>query len=137
MAKADNLTFIEFSIINKNLKKISTTWSDLWVFLYYSERRIGDVIGIKFDDTTFLLEENFAGTNYINHATTYNIIKNIIIRRRELYPNDIFLFQSHSNRIKSYVLPVTIVAFNSALRLASQEITHKNISSRSATRVID
>ena len=92
---------------------------------------------MKFDDAAFLLEEDLAGTNYINHATSYNIIKNIIVKRRTLYPNDIFLFQSHSNRIKAYVRPVTIVAFNSALRLVSQEITHKNVSSRSATRVID
>lgn len=137
MAKADNLTFIEFSSINNNLKKASTTWSDLWVFLYYSGKRVGDVIGIKFDDTAFFLEEDLVASDNINHAISNSIIKNIIVKRRSLYPDDVFLFQSHSNRIKAYVRPVTVVAFNSALRRASQKITHKNVSSRSATRVVD
>lgn len=56
-----------------------------------------------------------------------------IIQRRTLtYPGDIFIFQSHSNRVKAIGTPVTIIAFNMALKKAAAEVTGKKVSSKSA-----
>ena len=46
--------------------------------------------------------------------------------------NDIFIFQSHSNRVKFKEQPVTVIAFNRALKIASSGVTDKKVSSKSA-----
>lgn len=60
------------------------------------------------------------------------IIIEIIHRRRKKYPEDNYVFQSHSNRVKAEKKPVTVVAFNQALKSAASGITTKNVSSKSA-----
>lgn len=60
------------------------------------------------------------------------IIIEIIQRRRKKYPADDYVFQSHSNRVKAEKKPVTVVAFNQALKSAASGITTKSVSSKSA-----
>lgn len=60
------------------------------------------------------------------------IIIEIIQRRRNKYPADDYVFQSHSNRVKAERKPVTVVAFNQALKSAASGITTKNVSSKNA-----
>lgn len=55
----------------------------------------------------------------------------IISQRRQRYPNDIFLLQSNSLRVRATARPVTLIAFNAALKKAAWGITRKTISSRS------
>lgn len=59
-------------------------------------------------------------------------VDEIIKRRRKAYPDDIYIFQSHSNRTGTEKKPVTVVAFNTALKYAATGVTNKNVSSKSA-----
>ncbi|HHT0417614.1 TPA: hypothetical protein ACTW9B_005354, partial [Klebsiella michiganensis] len=60
----------------------------------------------------------------------------ILERRRETYPQDVFVFQSHSNRVKNRDSPVTVIAFNAALRKVSKLATGELASSKNARKVI-
>lgn len=132
MAKADELTFSEFSAINSRLRLVSDIWSDLWVVIYYSQMSIGKLLSLRFEDVSGVESLKISGN--INLLTD-NPVKQIIKKRRELYPDDIFLFQSHSNRVKSIAKPVTVIAFNQALKSVAKYVTKKNVSSSSARRV--
>lgn len=48
------------------------------------------------------------------------------------YPGDVFLFQSHSLRVKANARPVTVIAFNATLKKAAQGVTCKTVSSKNA-----
>ncbi|MFM4258989.1 hypothetical protein AB8S16_28370, partial [Klebsiella pneumoniae] len=64
-------------------------------------------------------------------------VEAMIARRRERYPEDVYLFQSHSNRVKYHRRPVTIIAFNAALRRAARSLPDVNVSSSSARNIPD
>ncbi|WP_285131398.1 hypothetical protein [Leclercia adecarboxylata] len=132
MAKADELTFSEFSAINSRLRLVSDIWSDLWVVIYYSQMSIGKLLSLRFEDVSGIEPLKISGN--INLLTD-NPVKQIIKKRHELYPDDIFLFQSHSNRVKAIAKPVTVIAFNQALKNVAKYVTEKNVSSSSARRV--
>lgn len=133
MAKADELTFREFSAINSRLRQVSDVWSDLWVAIYYSQMSIGKLLVLRFED--------ISGKNILLkksgdiHLLVESPAKLIIQKRHKLYPDDTFIFQSHSNRVKSIAKPVTVTAFNQALRSVAKYVTDKNVSSSSARRV--
>lgn len=59
----------------------------------------------------------------------------LLRRRRVRYPEDVFVFQSHSNRVKNQLCPVTVTAFNSALRRAGKSLPLRTVSSRSARNI--
>ena len=61
----------------------------------------------------------------------------MIDRRRKNYPGDVFVFQSHSNRVKYERRPVTLIAFNTALRRAARSLPDVNVSSSSARNIPD
>lgn len=127
------LTLNEFFAVKRNMEVISDTWSDLWVMLYLTQVKPVQLLKIKFDDA-----QNsglvFAATKGLKEryiALTPGV-KNIILSRRKRYPEDIFLFQSHTNRTRAVPRPVTLVAFNMALKRASAGVTAKTVSSKSA-----
>ncbi|WP_086869573.1 hypothetical protein [Kosakonia pseudosacchari] len=136
MAKPDELSFFEFTSIYSKLIQLSETWSDLWAMLYYQQTSVGKVINLMYSDVCSykgVITGNFHKANpplYLN-AGALKIVK----KRRILYPNDIYIFQSHSNRVKAIVKPVTVIAFNQALRKAAEHLPYKNVSSNSARRV--
>jgi hypothetical protein len=133
MAKADELTFTEFSSINSRLRQVSDTWADLWITIYYTKISVGKLLVLRFEDVT---ESDLPLKKHeIIQLLAENPVRHIIQKRRSLYPNDEFIFQSHSNRVKSIAKPVTVVAFNQALRDSAKYVTDKNISSNSARRV--
>jgi hypothetical protein len=57
-------------------------------------------------------------------------------QRKACKPDDVYLFQSKSNRVKGSARPVTVIAMNYALKQASRGITGKNITMKSAQRVM-
>lgn len=127
------LTLKEFFAIKRNLEAISDTWSDLWMMLYLTQVKPVQLLNIKFDDAqnSRLI---FAATKVLkerNIALTTDV-KDIILSRRKRYPEDIFLFQSHSNRTKATPRPVTLIAFNMALKRASNGVTTKKLTSKTA-----
>lgn len=134
MAKADELTFADFLSINSRLRQVSDTWADLWVSIYYTQLSVGKLVVLRFED----ISESGSPLKKsgIIQLMAENPVKNVIQKRRRLYPDDEFIFQSHSNRVKSIAKPVTVTAFNQALRDCAKHIINKNVSSSSARRVL-
>ena len=129
----DLLTFYEIASINHRLLDISDTWADLWVCLHYLPVGIGRVRMLRYthlvgSNLTFEQRGRLKEINIIAPSP----VLNIILRRREVYPDDVYVFQSHSNRVKAEKKPVTVVAFNRALKLASSGVTTKNVTSKCA-----
>src|SRR5690606_26091269 len=116
-----------------NLEAISDTWSDIWTTLYLSQAKPVQLLGARFDDVQNGMLV-FGATKGLKerHIDLNPGVKNIILSRRKRYPNDVFIFQSHTNRTKATPRPVTLVAFNMALKRASAGVTAKTVSSKSA-----
>lgn len=126
------LTFYEFAAINNRLRGISDTWSDLWVCLYYLPVGVGRIIrlpysGLSVDSLTFERRGRLREIKMLAPPP----VRRIMRRRREAYPEDIYVFQSHSNRVKAKKKPVTVIAFNQALKKASVGVTNNIVTSKS------
>ncbi|MED5696864.1 hypothetical protein [Enterobacter ludwigii] len=127
------LTVVEFIAIKRNLENISDTWPDLWAMLYLSQAKPGQLLGAKFDDVSHDILVLSATKGLRERCIALKPgVKRILHSRREKYPEDVFLFQSHSHRTKTTPRPVTLVAFNAALKRASIGVTAKTVSSKSA-----
>lgn len=126
-------TLNEFFAVRRNLEAISDTWSDIWTTLYLSQAKPVQLLGARFDDVQNGMLV-FGATKGLKerHIDLNPGVKNIILSRMEKYPGDTFLFQSHTNRTKASPRPVTLVAFNMALKKASLGVTKKIVSSKSA-----
>lgn len=126
-------TIKEIALISHKLKDISDTWSDLWVFLCLVPLSVGQVINLKhrnFDGKYLNLEK---GARFKSvQVETPPLICELIQRRREKYPDDIYIFQSHSNRVKFQGKPVTVIAFNRALKVAAKGVTDVVVTSKCA-----
>ena len=132
------LTFAQFLVINSQLANISDTWADLWALIFHAGLSVGRLLALRHDDTdgdSILLREQ-GRLKALRVELTPPAIA-IIERRRERYPEDVFVFQSHSNRVKYECRPVTLIAFNAALRLAARSLPDVKVSSRSARNIPD
>lgn len=123
--------------INSNLAHISDTWSDMWALIFYTGLSVGRLIDLRYTDieseTAYLREKGRLKAKQIELSAP---VCTILERRRMMYPQDIFVFQSHSNRVKNKYSPVTIIAFNAALRKASKLATGEVVSSKNARKVV-
>lgn len=133
MAKAEALTPLEFWKIHEALLCHNTTYSDLWYFLYHAPLKIGEVLSLTYGDIEngCIRADAERGTRALalNEAAL-----SVITKRQKRYPEDIYLFQSHSNRVKAQPKAITVIAFNAALRQAARNVTGKNVSSQSARK---
>ena len=123
----------EIALISHKLKDISDTWSDLWVFLYLVPLSVGQVINVRhssFDGKSLTMEKR--GKFKEIEILVSPLVCELIRERKKRYPEDIYIFQSHSNRVKFLAKPVTVIAFNKALKIASKGITEQIVSSKSA-----
>lgn len=127
------LTLHEFLAVRKNLEDISTTWADLWTLLCLTRTMVTRLIRLKYqdihDDVIVLRKHGKFAEKRLSLSPA---IRKIVVRRRTGFQDDIYLFQSHSNRVKAVARPVTLIAFNRALKKASTGVTDKIISSKSA-----
>ena len=90
------------------------------------------MLKLKFDDVRKETVYFEATTGLDGISIPLNSGLNKLIRvRRSKYPDDAFVFQSHTNRTLA-PRPVTLVAFNMALKKASYGVTLKLVSSKSA-----
>lgn len=131
--RMSQLTPRQVALINCRLKDISDTWADLWVFLHLVPIGVSRAIDLRyscFDGKSLTCEER--GRFKEKQIAASPLVCELIQRRRERYPDDIYIFQSHSNRVKFQDKPVTVVAFNQALKIASKGVTGKTVSSKSA-----
>ncbi|HIF0474181.1 TPA: hypothetical protein ACXYQW_005328 [Klebsiella pneumoniae] len=132
------ISFKDFLTINHNLMHMSDTWADLWALIFYTRLSAGRLLSLRYDDIngcSIMIREP-GHLKALRVELTPPAIA-IIVRRRERYPEDIFVFQSHSNRVKYECRPVTLIAFNSALRQAAKSLPDVNVSSSSARNIPD
>jgi len=130
------ISFEQFLTINSNLVSISDTWADLWALIFHTGLSAGRLLSIRYDDIDGGLIRKQGHLKELRVKSTPPV-EAMIARRRERYPEDVFLFQSHSNRVKYQRRPVTIIAFNAALRLAARSLPDVNVSSSSARNILD
>lgn len=138
MSSKKTLTFMQFLIINSQLAGISDTWADLWVLIFHTSLGAGRLLSLRYDDidgNSILIRER--GRLKALRVEILPTVMAMIARRRERHPEDIFVFQSHSNRVKYECRPVTLIAFNSALRQAAKSLPDVNVSSSSARNISD
>lgn len=138
VSSKEALTFAQFLIINSHLVKISDTWADLWALIFHTSLNAGRLLSLRYDDidgNSILIRER--GRLKALRVEIPPTVMAMIARRRERHPEDIFVFQSHSNRVKNECRPVTLIAFNAALRHASKSLPAATVSSSSARNVSD
>ena len=137
MAKTDSITPEEFRAIHFGLSKISSTWVDLWLTLFSLRAECRRVITIRYSDIEGDML-HLAGTPRFEPRTIrLNLmLSKLFSHRKYCNPSDIYVFQSRSNRVKALARPVTVIAMNIALKQASKYIIGKNITMKSALRVI-
>lgn len=136
MNRKNRLNFSQFLAINSKLIHISDTWSNLWVLVFYTRMSVGRLIDLQYKDIdghSLLLREHGRLKEQCIELTTP--VEQILERRRKQSPDDIYVFQSHSNRVKISPRPVTVIAFNAALRKASRNMPGLKMSSSSARSV--
>ncbi|MEC5279072.1 hypothetical protein RYZ69_26240, partial [Klebsiella pneumoniae] len=95
------LTFAQFLVINSQLANISDTWADLWALTFHTGLSAGRLLSIRYDD----IDGDLIVIRKQGHLKELRVkstppVEAMIARRRERYPEDVFLFQSHSNRVK-------------------------------------
>lgn len=136
MSSKKTLTFMQFLIINSQLAGISDTWADLWVLIFHTSLGAGRLLSLRYDDidgNSILIRER--GRLKALRVEIPPTVMTMIARRRERHPEDIFVFQSHSNRVKNECRPVTLIAFNTALNRAAKSLSGVTVSSGSARNV--
>lgn len=138
MAKTDSITNDEFMMLYRRLVKVSSTWGDLWITLFLLRAENSRIISIKYcdieDDRLHLaVTTRFPPRTLRLSETLCQLFK----QRKKLHPEDVYVFQSKSNRVKGSAKPVTVIAMNMALKEAARGITDKNVSMKSAQRVVD
>jgi hypothetical protein len=133
LEKMTLLTQHEVMSVHRQLGSISDTWADLWSFLHYLPVGPSRLVGLRYTDIAGdrLILPGRGRFQSISLPIT-PFLDEVLQRRRRDYPGDIFIFQSHSNRVKAAGRPVTVIAFNAALKVAAIGITEKKISSKSA-----
>ena len=131
--RMSQLTTRQVALINCRLKDISDTWADLWVFLLLVPIGVSRAIVLQysnFDGKSLTFEER--GKFKAKQISASPLVCELIQRRRERYPDDIYIFQSHSNRVKFQGKPVTVIAFNRVLKVAAKGVTDVVVTSKSA-----
>ena len=132
------LTFAQFLVINSHLAKVSDTWADLWALIFHTGLSAGRLLALRYDDVdgdSILIREQGRLKELCIELSSPAMA--MIDRRRKNYPGDVFVFQSHSNRVKYERRPVTLIAFNTALRRAAKSLPEVTVSSSSARRVTE
>ncbi|WP_354648249.1 hypothetical protein [Klebsiella michiganensis] len=138
MNRKKTLTFVQFLLINSQLANISDTWADLWALIFHTGLSAGRLLALRYDDVdghSILIREQGRLKELCIELSSPAMA--MIDRRRKNYPGDVFVFQSHSNRVKYERRPVTLIAFNTALRRAAKSLPEVTVSSSSARRVTE
>ncbi|MEX3018335.1 tyrosine-type recombinase/integrase [Kluyvera sp. STS39-E] len=137
MARTNAPTPEEARQIETVLRRRNETYADAWALNLNLALRISDLLALTFDDVAgnvVTIKEKKTGKPKVFPIN--NRAREIISRRRAAYPEDKFLFQSKSNRVKNQpARAITREAASRAFSEAGEEVvTDKNISSHSARK---
>ncbi len=110
----------EFNMIHKSLLKhySNDIYADIWKIGGNLGLRIGDLLKIQFNDmdlenrTLSIVEEK---TKKSKAMRLNEVVINLVSKRRHQWPNDIYLFTTHSNRATKDQ-PVTSVSVGRAFK---------------------
>lgn len=136
MARTNAPTPEEARQIEAVLRRRNETFADAWALNLNLALRISDMLALTFDDVAgnvVTIKEKKTGK--LKVFPINKRAREIISRRRAAYPEDKFLFQSKSNRVKNK--PAKAISREAASRAfseAGQMVTEKNISSHSARK---
>lgn len=136
MARTNAPTPDEARQIEAALRRRNETFADAWALNLNLALRISDLLALTFDDVAgnvVTIKEKKTGK--LKVFPINNRAREIISRRRAAYPEDVFLFQSKSNRVKNQpARAITREAASRAFSEAGEMVTEKNISSHSARK---
>ena len=136
MARTHRPTPQEARQIETVLRRRNVTFADAWALNLNLALRISDLLALTFDDVAgnvVTIKEKKTGK--LKVFPINNRAREIISRRRAAYPEDVFLFQSKSNRVKNQpARAITREAASRAFSEAGEMVTEKNISSHSARK---
>lgn len=136
MARTNAPTPEEARQIETVLRRRNVTFADAWALNLNLALRISDLLALTFDDVAgnvVTIKEKKTGK--LKVFPINNRAREIISRRRAAYPEDVFLFQSKSNRVKNQpARAITREAASRAFSEAGEMVTEKNISSHSARK---
>lgn len=137
MAKTNAPTLEEAAAIEKVLRYRNETYADAWALNLNLALRISDLLALTYKDVAGTEIRITEGKTKKARVIPINEkARKIINRRRAAYPEDIFLFQSRSNRVKSQAArPVTRESASRAFSEAGEMVTDKNIGTHSARQV--
>ena len=130
MAKTSAVTPEQAKKIEAVLRQRSEVAADAWKLNLQLALRISDLLSVRYDDLQgkFLrLKEGKTGKQreLVLNTEALKVLK----RRRKQNPEDVFVFQSKSNRVKSQEpKPVSRVFIAQAIKEASQGIVEAGIS---------
>jgi len=94
-------------------------YGDIWRIGVNLSLRISDLLAIRFDDLdlqSHLHTVTEGKTGKIRHIRLNPTALALIEKRREQYPDDIFLFQPHANRTASLMKPVSRISVARAFK---------------------
>ncbi|WP_413728486.1 tyrosine-type recombinase/integrase [Sodalis sp. RH19] len=116
---AADIPVIKKALINQNKTDV---YHDIFALDLNFALRISDLLALRFDDVigknVFSVPEGKTGK--VRQIQVNDVAKDIINRRRSLYPDDIYLFQSHSNRCKAIPAPVRRESVAAAFKRAGE-----------------
>jgi len=125
------------------------TYADVWRLNLNMALRISDLLALTFDDVkgnVLRLNEQKtarkakgdqpAKSGKAKTIEINDVARSIIEKRRQAYPDDVFLFQSKSNRVKGAAKPVTREAVSRAFKAAGEEVCgdSRNVGTHSARK---
>ncbi|CAC9962607.1 hypothetical protein [uncultured Gammaproteobacteria bacterium] len=113
MNTVEAVTLLDAKKIEAELKKHAPDYADIWKFGLNVALRISDLLAIKYQALDLIQKELIlteSKTQKIKEIRLNDSAIEIIKRRREKYPQDIYLFQTHSNRAKNLIKPISRVA---------------------------
>ncbi|SHI14747.1 hypothetical protein SAMN05428958_1212 [Pantoea sesami] len=127
------LTHSQFFTIYRKLALRSRTWADIWYMLHLTGMMAIRIIHLRHDDIRdgcihFPVRGKFSACTVPLTPSLHSLI----VRRRLHFPQDIWVFQSHSARVKGRPSPVTFIAFSQAIRQAARGVVSHSAGTRDA-----
>ncbi|HFR4131379.1 tyrosine-type recombinase/integrase [Raoultella ornithinolytica] len=136
MAKTNAPTLEEAAAIEKVLRYRNETYADAWALNLNLALRISDLLALTYKDVAGMEIRITEGKTKKARVIPINEkARDIINRRHAAYPEDVFLFQSRSNRVKNLAArPVSRESASRAFSEAGEMVTDKNIGTHSARK---